>query len=155
MSSSRLLRIYLDDHYAGATLGLALARRALRNNRGTPLGDFLERLAGEIAEDREALRGLMETVGVRPSRVKPALAVVAERLGRLKLNGRLLSYSPLSRLLELEGLLLGVTGKRSLWRSLRQLDRDLGVDLDELERRAEAQLAELERRRDGAARLAL
>jgi hypothetical protein len=155
MSNSRLLRIYLDDHYAGATLGLALARRALRSNRGTPLGDFLERLAREIAEDRQSLGGVMERLGARRSRVKPAAALVAERLGRLKLNGRLVSYSPLSRLVELEGLILGVTGKRSLWQSLRQLDRDLGVDLDDLERRAEAQLAELEGHRDEAAVAAL
>jgi hypothetical protein len=152
---SSLLGIYLNDHHAGSTLGLALARRALKENRGTPFGDFLEQLATEIAEDRQALRGLMEHLGVRRSHVKPAFALLAERLGRLKLNGRLLSYSPLSRLVELEGLILGVTGKRSLWRALRQLDRDLGVDLDELERRADAQLAGLERHRDEAVRLAL
>jgi hypothetical protein len=155
MSSSRLLGIYLNDQYAGATLSLALARRALRENRGTPFEDFLERLAGETAEDRQALRDLMDRLGVRRSRVKPALALGAERLGRLKPNGRLVSYSPLSRLLELEGLILGVAGKRSVWRAVRQLDRDLGVDLDELERRADEQLAELEQHRDQAARLAL
>ena len=35
---------------------------------------------------------------------------VAEKAGRLKLNGSLLTYSPLSRLVELEGLSLGVEG---------------------------------------------
>ena len=38
--------------------------------------------------------------------------------GRLKPNGQLTGYSPLSRLVELEGLSLGITGKLGLWRAL-------------------------------------
>lgn len=157
MSNYRLLAIYLNDHLAGATLGRALARRAARSNRGTPLGAFLEQLVREIEEDKSSLEDVLPRLGVKRSAVKPALALVAERMGRLKLNGRLVRYSPLSRLLELEGLVIGVTGKRALWRSLRELGepRLAGVDLDELERRAEAQIAELERHRVEAARRAL
>lgn len=101
----------------------------------------------------------MAARGVRRSPIKPALALVSERVGRLKLNGRVREYSPLSRLLELEGLLLGVAGKRAMWRLLR--DRDgagppgAGVDFDELERRADAQLAGLDERRREAGRIAL
>jgi hypothetical protein len=53
----RLLAIYLNDHLAGATAGLELARRARGSNRDTELGEFLERLTGEIEEDREAGTG--------------------------------------------------------------------------------------------------
>ena len=42
MFSLRRLDIYLNDHFAGATVGLELARRAARENAGTSLGDFLE-----------------------------------------------------------------------------------------------------------------
>lgn len=89
------------------------------------------------------------------SRVKHGLALAAERAGRLKLNGRLRGYSPLSRLLELEGLVLGATGKRALWRALREVDDESlrSIDLVSLERRADAQLAELEQHRLEAARL--
>ena len=53
------LKIYLEDHYAGSTAGLELARRAAGANRGTPYGDVLEGIAREIDEDREALRAIM------------------------------------------------------------------------------------------------
>ena len=153
------LRIYLNDHLAGASLGLALARRSHAQNREGELGEFLATFVREVDEDRRALVGVMERLGARANPLKSAVAVAAERVGRLKLNGRVLSYSDLSRLLELEGLVMGVTGKRALWRSLRQLDGELpqlrAFDLDGLERRADAELAELEHHRVRAARVAL
>jgi hypothetical protein len=99
----------------------------------------------------------MSRVDARRSRFKPALAWSAEKVGRLKLNGQLTGYSPLSRLLELEGLTIGVTGKRALWQSLADLaardERLAGFDFPALVRRADAQLEGLERhRRDAAAK---
>jgi hypothetical protein len=60
---------------------------------------------------------------------------------RLKLNGWMVGYSPLSRLLELEMLLAGIDAKRSLWRSLAAaaLPELHDVDLDLLTRRASQQ----------------
>lgn len=128
----------------------------MKNNRGSELGDFLERLATAIEEDRDELLRAMKHLGVARSKVKPALGLVAERLGRLKLNGRVTSYSPLSRVLELEGLTMGVTGKRAMWRALRELPAlaGAGIDFDVLEQRANAQIDELEKRRVDAAKLA-
>ena len=60
----------------------------------------------------------MDRLGVKPDRVKEAMGWTAEKLGRLKLNGQLLGYSPLSRLVELEGLMLGITGKMAMWIAL-------------------------------------
>ena len=37
----RLLAIYLNDHLAGATVGVELTLRAARENNGSELGDFL------------------------------------------------------------------------------------------------------------------
>ena len=45
----------------------------------------------------------------------------SRRSGRLKPNGQLTGYSPLSRVVELEGLALGITGKLALWKALREL----------------------------------
>jgi hypothetical protein len=155
----KYLPIYLNDHLAGATLGRELVRRALRSNRGTPLGEFLEGLEREIVEDRESLTRLIVDLGFKPSRVKTGGAVAAERVGRLKLNGDLTNYSPLSRLVELEGLSLGVEGKLTLWRNLRE-STDVADDatrppLDELIRRAERQRDGLEAQRLEAAKTAL
>jgi hypothetical protein len=100
----------------------------------------------------------MAGLGAPESRLKRALALTLERVGRLKLNGQLTGYSPLSRLVELEGLALGVTGKRALWVALQEIagtePRLREFDFDELRRRAEEQLAGLERLRIEAARLA-
>jgi hypothetical protein len=96
----------------------------------------------------------MRALGVGTDRAKVALAWLAEKLGRLKLNGRLLSYSPLSRLMELELLELGVTGKLALWRALHRLaEEDARLDRAELERlidRAAAQQKEIETLRQRA-----
>jgi hypothetical protein len=156
---SRLLPIYLNDHLAGATLGLELVRRAQRENEGTPLGDFLRGLADEIAEDRRTLVQLMERLGIEPSRPKVAAGWVSEKVGRLKLNGQLTGYSPLSRLVELEGLTTGIEGKRALWLALAEIaDRDERLDraaLETLAERAGSQRERLETHRLQAARDAL
>ena len=159
MAENKLLGIYLNDHLAGATAGLELAKRALSNNSGTEYGRFVERLTRAIDEDRRALAGLMDRLGIPENRGKQAAAWVAEKAGRLKLNGQLTGYSPLSRLVEIEGLALGVEGKASLWRSLRQVaGSDPRIEIAELETllaRAEQQRDELERHRLEAAALAL
>ena len=155
---TRLLAIYLNDHLAGSTGGLELARRARSANRGTPFEAAFDRLATEIEEDREALLDVLRRLGVARDPVKEWAGWLAEKAGRLKLNGRLTGYSPLSRVLELELLALGVEGKRALWRALREVaagDARLdGVDLGELQRRAERQRRLVEQQRLRAARLA-
>jgi hypothetical protein len=108
---SRLLGIYLNDHLAGSVLGVELARRSLAANEGSELGAFLRALLVEIVEDRATLIQLMERLSVPRSNGKIAAAWLAERLGRLKLNGQFTGYSPLSPLVELEGLAVGIEGK--------------------------------------------
>ena len=154
-----LLAIYLNDHLAGATVGVELAQRSATNNRTSAYGRFLQQLAIEIREDRESLLELMRALGVRIDRVKVSAAWTAEKLGRLKLNGRLLGYSPLSRLVEIEALMLGVTGKLALWRALEQLEPShpqlANATLAELIVRAQRQLEGLEDQRISAAGEAL
>lgn len=94
----------------------------------------------------------MFRLGVRPDRVKDGLSRVAERLGRLKLNGRLTSRSPLSDLLELETLVVGITGKQALWVSLREIPSINTEELDELYGRAEDQKRIVETARVEAAK---
>jgi hypothetical protein len=159
MSEERFLGIYLNDHLAGAIAGLELAKRATRNNEGTPLGAFLDRLTTDIDEDRRALETLMSDLGVRRDVVKDAAAWMAEKVGRLKLNGRLVGYSDLSRLVELEGLSLGVEGKLAMWRNLSRVRQKhpalKDTNMEELIQRAEEQRRELEEVRQEAAERAL
>ncbi len=155
----KLLAIYLKDHLAGATAGVELARRVEASNRSSEYGAFLAELVEEIALDRRALLDLMGRLGVGEDRVKNAAAWAGEKVGRLKLNGELFSYSPLSRLVELEGLALGVQGKLAMWRSLRSLadadERLAGFDLEAPIARAQSQARRIEARRVRAAEEAL
>jgi hypothetical protein len=153
-----LLSIYLNDHLAGATVGVELARRLRSSNAddetfGVPIAE----ICAEIETDRETLEAAMKQLGVSRSRVKPAGAWVGEKLGRLKLNGQLSGYSPLSRTLELELLLIGITGKLRLWLAL---ENNLGqrqgeFDFAQLAERATAQRARVEELHLKAAALAL
>jgi hypothetical protein len=154
MLNRKLLGIYLNDHLGGSAAGLALARRSLRANRGTELGTFLERLTAEIEEDKYTLVRLMVRLNLKRSTAKQLAGLVAERLGRLKLNGQLTGYSDLSRLLELEGLTIGIRGKHALWANLRAAgiqEQVPDIALDRLIQRAESQLAGLEPHRLAAA----
>jgi hypothetical protein len=153
-----LLAIYLNDHLAGATLGVELARRLRGSNRDDPeFGPALAEVCAEIETDRETLEAVMGKLGVGRSRLKPLAAVLGERLGRLKLNGQLRGYSPLSRLDELELLQIGVAGKRRLWRALEHTHAgDLSsFELGALAERATEQLRRLEKLHLKAATLAL
>ena len=154
-----LLATYLNDHLAGSTAGRDLARRLASSNRGSDFyGPATEQLADEIGEDREALLEIMRSLDVGVDHVKVAGGWTVEKLGRLKLNGRLFSYSPLSRLVELEAITLGVRGKLAMWEALAAVlagdERLARVDL-ELAERAVAQLETLERLRLAAAGEAL
>lgn len=147
ITGTSLLGIYLNDHLAGSAAGLALIERTAAAHRTTPAGPPLAKLAVEIAEDRDALEEIMAALGISIQHYKLAGAWLAERAGRLKLNGHLLSRSPSSSVVELEGMQLGVQGKEAGWRSLRTLaDTDPRLDadrLDELIARAQAQGATL------------
>ncbi len=143
-----LLGIYLNDHLAGATGGVELARRSAAAQRSGQARDVLRRLTAEITEDRTALMEIMAALGVPPRRYKVWAGWVGEKAGRLKPNGHLLSRSPLSELEELEIMMLGVQGKAAGWRTLRSLateDKRLDAGrLDDLLARAHRQVEELE-----------
>jgi hypothetical protein len=141
------LSTYLQDHRAGAGMGSDLAVRLRDENVGTPYEDFLTLLAQQIEEDVAALESIMERFGVDKSLVKTAGAKVAQKLGSLKPNEHLTSYSPLSRVLGLEGLRSGVQGKLALWDALSEIsdedDRLDPAELGTLVERAEAQVTGL------------
>ena len=154
-SQQGLLGIYLNDHLAGATGGVALAHRIAGSHHDPAQRMTLQRLAADIAHDRRALLDLMAVLEVPVRHYKISAAWAAEKAARLKLNGRLLARSPLSSLEELEMLRLGVEGKAAGWRTLQELagtDSRLNHDtLDELMARARQQAGLLEELRVQAA----
>ena len=153
------LSAYLNDHLAGSVGARTLIEKAASHNAGTPCGDFLRDLLGEVEDDIAALEALMDRCGITRNRLKLAAGWVAERVTRLGFDEHLTGSAPLSRLLELESLTLGVTGKVGLWRALREIapddDRLGDTDFDGLIARAQGQLEGLERHRLEAATSAL
>jgi hypothetical protein len=144
-----LLGVYLNDHLAGATVGVGLVRRMAASAKpGSETAAVVKPLVSEITADRSALVTMMTAAGVKVRGYKVLAAWAGEKAGRLKLNGHLLSRSPLSALEETEMLRLGVEGKAAGWRTLQVVaQRDPRLDagqLDELLARATRQSDTLE-----------
>ena len=150
------LHIYLNDHLAGATGGVELAERIAENNEDNPLGEVMAGIAKEIEEDREELQRLMDELDVSRNAIKAAGAYLFEKLSQMKANGQLVGYSTLSRLLEMEMLHMGITGKLQLWGALREVfGPALGdFDFELLIERAKSQRDRVEEHRLAAARQA-
>ena len=149
-TANRYLAIYLEDHLAASVGAIELARRGAGQYRDGELGAFLARLASEIAEDHDELKRFAAAAGSGANPLKQLIAWSAEKAGRLKLNGHLLSPSPLSPVVELEVLSLGVHGKLLLWRAIEAqygAQAPGGLDLPALRERAERQLDEIETHR--------
>jgi hypothetical protein len=117
---------------------------------------FLAELLPELRSDREAVERLLGELGRAPSRVKSAAAWLGEKAGRLKFNGNPRGYSPLTRLVELEGLELALTGNRALWRSLEHAaPADWREDARRRGARADERVGRVEQLRVVAAEVAL
>lgn len=97
----------------------------------------------------------MDELEVPVRRYKLYTAAAAELAGRLKFNGHLLTRSPLSVIVELEMLRLGIEGKASGWRTLRTVGAERGrpdvARVDRLLERAAEQAAVVETLRVRAA----
>lgn len=143
-----VLRIYLRNHEAAAQAGRDLFRRASKTQRSEPWAADLQALASAVDADVRSLRQLMKALSTNPDRVAGLVLRAGEHVGRLKPNGHLISRSPLSNLIEVEGLLDAVRAKRAGWTALeaaRALPANLEPLLEDLLRRADSQLDRLER----------
>ena len=157
--TDRYITIYLRDHLAMARGGLDFCRRVARENEGNEVGESLEAILVDLEEETEALTRALELLDVEPSQLKMAGVWLMEKAGRLKFNGDLRSYSPLSRLLELEGLMAATQARRGLWLTLQDA-RHMYPELEELPmtrlaHRAEQHLGMLEELHEKAARTML
>jgi hypothetical protein len=157
--STDRLEIYLNDHLLAATAGLELARRTASSNAGGEFGPPLRTLADELEEDRDELVATIGRLGHRVDRLKVALGWSGEKLGRLKPNGQLTGYSPLSRLLEIEALTGGTQARRALWSAVAAVEGEADAETAgrraALIARADEQLRVLQDLQARAARLAL
>jgi hypothetical protein len=147
---------YLNDHLAGSISALELIAHWVEVHEGEPLGSFFVETGREIKADQETLRKIMRTLGVEESKMRQAGAWVAEKIGRARLTIAGDEPASLGLVLTLEGLIMGVTGKKLLWRALAtaKLSRLNSYDFEQLQRRAEQQVERIEAERISAIRQA-
>jgi len=140
---------YLNDHLAGSISALELIAHWADVHKGEPLGSFFVETEREIKADQETLRDVMRTLGIEESKVRQAGAWVAEKVGRARLMIAGDEQGSLGLVLTLEGLIMGVTGKKLMWRALAaaKLPRLKSYNFEEPQRRAQQQIERLEAER--------
>ena len=148
---------YLNDHLAGSVSALELIEHWAHLHDGKPLGVFFSQIDTEVRADQKVLRNLMHGLGVEESSLRQAGAWAAEKVGRVRLMIAGGDQGSLGLMLTLEGLIMGIVGKKLLWRSLAaaNLAELNGYDFRELERRAEQQIDRIEAERIRAAQFML
>lgn len=145
LSTNSPLAVYLRNHEAAARAGSALFARVARSHRGEAYATELDELRREIREDLSTLRGILRRVQVPLDLVLGTALLVGERVSRLKPNGRLVRRSPLTPLIEVEGLLDAVHAKAAGWWALdaAELEASVAPELPSLIARADSQIERL------------
>ena len=150
---------YLKDHLAGGVAALELLEQLEEGHTGTPLERFFAELRADVAADRQELEAVMGRLKIDESRARKATAWLTEKVTELKLRFDDPAGGPLRLLEALEGLSLGIEGKRGLWRALAATAEDAPwlrvADYDRLIERAEEQRSRVEKLRLETARTAL
>lgn len=152
--STSPLTTYLNDHLAGAASAIALLEEGRSRHADDALGPFFDRLLGAVERDRGTLRDVFARAGGTESSVKEAAGWLFGKASQIKI--RYATASQLAVLEILDGLALGIEGKRALWTALDAAcasdPRFEGIDFPALLRRAERQHAEVEAKRVEVAR---
>jgi hypothetical protein len=134
------LHLYLNDHLAGSVAAIELIDNLIEHHPEDRFGKFFRDLRNEIHTDQEQLRDLIRKVGAEESAIRKAGAWLAEKFGRAKFGD---TGDSVEMLQAVEGLGLGITGKRLLWRSLNAVAANFpelqGTDFNALESRARDQ----------------
>jgi hypothetical protein len=143
---------YLNDHLAGSISALEVIAHWAEAHKGEPLGSFFVETEKEIKADQETLRGIMRILGIEESKVRKVGAWAAEKLGRARLIIAGDEPGSLGLVLTLEGIIMGVTGKKLLWAALAaaKLPRLNGYNFGQLQRDAEQQVERIEAERISA-----
>ncbi len=116
-----LLGVYCNHHHPAATGGIELVSRMLGRHRGGRHEARLEELLDELREERTVVRNSMAALDIPVRQYKQIGSWLGEKVSRAKLNGHLLSRSPLSDLVEFEFIATAVLAKRAGFETMREI----------------------------------
>jgi hypothetical protein len=157
--ANKHLATYLNDHLAGATIGVEILSSLEAVHPDTERARVFAELRAEVEEDRQALKALMDRLNITESAPRKVAGWLAAQLTQLKLHLDDPAGEELRVFEGLEGMSLGIEGKRSLWVALaavaEQSPELQGVDYDSLRQRAVEQRKRVEALRLEAAKAAL
>jgi hypothetical protein len=152
------IHVYLNDHLAGATAGVDLAKQAAERHDGE-LGEFFAQLADEIGADHNTLTTLMDQMDAHASGAKEVLAKAGSVVSETKFSGESMDDPEFGTFLTLETLAIGVEGKLCMWKALKVVEDEYAelqsTDIDTLVERAQSQRDKLEGKRLEVASTAL
>lgn len=123
-SRSSTLGTYFREHLSGSDTAILVLERVRGSLAGTKEGALFTSLYEQIERERELLRTLLAELG--ESTLSPKRAATKATGSFLKLlagNKR----NDLSLFRTLEGLAIGVQGKRCMWRALQSVNRSFAA----------------------------
>jgi hypothetical protein len=130
------LASYLRDHMAGSVGAVEMLEHLIESHQKEPISQFCRELLEAVRADQGELKEIMDALDISEGGVRKAGAWVTEKVSRAKL--KLEGAGGLAQ--GLEALVLGITGKKLLWRALAALRKNWPqlkrFDLARLERRA-------------------
>ncbi len=147
---SEELGSYLNDHLAGSVVALQTIAHLISATGDKPeFQNFFMSLETDIESDQNVLQQMIAAIGHAESGVKKAASWGVEKISWLKFE--ISGTSSLGLLEALESLVLGITGKRSLWQLLESVKSTYpalkGFDFSQLIQRAADQCESVNRHR--------
>jgi len=144
------LAAYLREHLTGSDAAIQVVDRLRLVHAGTQEGRLFAALFDEFREERDVVRSLLEEIGASSLSIKRLAGQAGGAVAQFAAGGE---RGDLSLFRTLEGLAVGVQGKRCMWRALQSLLDDQPIpsarSLAGLEAMAVRQWEAIEERRLG------
>ena len=113
----RALIAYLRDHLTGSDAAIHLVHQLAQSHRDAPEGAVFASLYDQLEADRDVVRSLLADLGASSRSIKR----LAGNVAGIALRGGDGAPGDLSLFRALEGLAVGIQGKRCLWRAAQSL----------------------------------
>jgi hypothetical protein len=113
------LATYLREHLSGSDAAIRLVERLRRTHAGTAEGRLFGALFVDLQHERDVVQAMLEELGASTLSVK---RIVTGAAGVLMAPAASSERGDLAFLRTLEGLAIGVQGKRLLWRAMQEVE---------------------------------